>query len=314
MRCCFSAFRTAVASATRGGRRGVGLIIALGLLSLLMITGVSFAILMRVERAGSANLRHATAARQMAKGGLNYAIAAILQDQSEALKPGQTAVWTNRRFEVATGTLSPPRTAQETKDDVLWIDDQLFISQDQSKSKNQYGDVSLARVLSADLSQYLPAADRERAERIRMDGRDYASPEWVPVVVGGSPIGRYAFIALETTGRLDANLVHAADRWMGGSPAEIRLDKDVVLDVNDALKFANARKVYGRYETIPELARNPGIDGNELANFDVFSYGIPDRIPQTPAVDTPEARSAHNQLYPLTKGRRVDIGDLQDNE
>ena len=65
---------------TTDRRAGVALVIALGLLSLMLITGVAFTIMMRVERAGAANLRHATAARQLARGGIAYAIAAINDD------------------------------------------------------------------------------------------------------------------------------------------------------------------------------------------------------------------------------------------
>lgn len=53
-----------------GRRRGSALLVVLGFLSFLMISGVAFAILMRVERQATSNYKHAVAARHLLEAGL----------------------------------------------------------------------------------------------------------------------------------------------------------------------------------------------------------------------------------------------------
>jgi hypothetical protein len=300
----------------QGGRRsGVALVIVLGLLALLMITGVSFTILMRIERSGASNLRHASAARQMAKGGIAYAIAALNHNIGTNRTPG----WANRRF-ITDSPRDDERDEQERDGRVLgnlWIPEDIFISVDESEDNPR--SVATARVLSAESAHYLPAALRYRAEVTRKVDKTvdktYASPEWIPVVSLEAIVGRYAYVVLNTTGLLDANRVNDAstNRWMGSSPTEMRLDPEVQLDVVDAATFASQRTTHGHYETLPELSRlNTGVDGQALANFDVFSYSLPSLIPEIPAILPPDPKAvdaaiAHVLLRTRTQGRRLDI-------
>ena len=290
----------------RDPRAGVALLIVLGLLALLMITAVAFTILMRIERASASNLRHASAARQMAKGGLAYAIAALNADIGTNRYPD----WPDRLYTPANHSAEYPANRPK-----LHIPEDIFFSVDEEKFYAD--DVTEARVLSAETARYLPGARRYRAEIIRDNHENaYASPEWIPVTADGKIIGRYAYVILNTSGLLDANRVHtntvaASARWIGAEPGELQLDPAVQRDVvrqnmAQPLKFALDRAKHGRYETLPELATlNTGVDGAALANFDVFSYAVPDLMPAKAAI--PETQGLHDTLRTRTQGRRIDI-------
>ena len=296
----------------RASRSGIAMIVVLGLLSLLMITGVAFTILMRIERAGASNLRHTTAARQMAQGGIAYAIAALNRDIGDR----QTPVWTNRVFRTAENRTQQERNGKIV--DKLRIAEDVFFSvlEDDPQPRN----VASARILTAEAAQHLPGALRHRADMLTYNDVEYAAPEWIPVVSEGTVVGRYAYAILETTGLLDANLVNGPDtnRWMGADPAEIRIDPKVQLDVVNVKDFTDQRTIHGRYETLPELTlQNDGLDGKALQNFGTFSYSPPDLIPAEPH---PKASgdmiTAHEALLTQLrqKGRprrRIDIGTEQ---
>lgn len=313
-------------------RAGVALVIVLGLLALLMITGVAFTILMRIERAGASNMRHAATARQMAKGGLAYAIAAIDRDIGDKVDPG----WSNRTLRITAANGEILRTQQEHSADsaVTRIAEDIFLSLHEAEDNPRA--VATARVLSREAAQHLPGALRYRAEMLQKEIQPpnmaepngyYAQPEWIPVTHNGSHngsiIGRYAYVVLNTTGLLDANVVHdaTATRWLGNSAGEIRLDPDLQLDVMPptpkyplpAQAFYVHRDIgegsaggYGRYESLPELARkNSGLDGPALQNFGVFSYNPPDLIPLEAAIAANQVR--HTTLRNKLKGQKIDI-------
>ena len=305
----------------RDPRAGVALLIVLGLLALLMITAVAFTILMRIERASASNLRHTTAARQMAKGGLAYAIAALNAEIGTSRYPA----WTNRLYTPFEHDPSNPNNRRK-----LRIPEEIFFSVDEEK--RYFNQVAEARVLTVETARYLPGALRHRAEMIRdMAGKVYDCPEWIPVTKDGAKngdiIGRYAYVILNTSGLLDANCVHtnttaALARWLGADPGELQLHPDVQRDVvpqdmSQPLQFALDRARDGRYETTPELAElNKGVKGPALANFDVFSYAVPDMMPVEPVPGaSDDMKAAHKSLMKNLGGdydkkipaRRIDI-------
>ncbi|MDD5706110.1 MAG: hypothetical protein PHR35_09300 [Kiritimatiellae bacterium] len=280
-------------------RSGVALIVVLGLLALLMITAVAFTIMMRVERSGASNLRHATAARQMAKGALAYAIAAIDDNVGDDIYPA----WTNRIY-----TTKPEgRTGRE-----LRLAEDIFISVDEDEDSP--GSVAHARVLSDRALAHIPQALRPYVEIIK-DSRDtaddpaYAQPEWIPVRAEDGIVGRYAYAIVNVSGLLDANFVHGTNHWLGASPGEIRLHPDAEPDVADADDFANDRDDHGRYDTLEELTKlNTGLHGDELANFEVFSYALPEMIPVTSIMTNKVFTDAHDRVRAATGGRKIFIG------
>jgi Tfp pilus assembly protein PilX len=233
------------------GRRGVALIIVLGLLGLLLISAVSFAVLMRTERNAATNYRHTSSARQMLHAGLARAIEDINADIGEDLCPA----WTNRTVITGSFTNKYPES--------------MFFSRYTLTGSGD--DPVPARLLTKDVMTYIPVLYHRRlTENI------YASPEWIPITYSNSTIGRYAYAVIDSSGLLDANLVcdPTTNRWLGTSPKEIRLDPNILSrkDLTNATTFANDRTTHKRYETVSELATlNGGIDTSKLANFEVFS-------------------------------------------
>jgi Tfp pilus assembly protein PilX len=233
------------------GRRGVALIIVLGLLGLLLISAVSFAVLMRTERNAATNYRHTSSARQMLHAGLARAIEDMNADIGDDLCPA----WTNKTYISGSFTNKYPES--------------LFFSRYDSAGTGS--DPVPARLLTKDVMSYIPVLYHRRlTENI------YAPPEWIPITYSNSVIGRYAYAVIDTSGLLDANLVYdpTTNRWLGTSPGEIRLDPAILSrkDLINETTFRDDRDNAGRYETVSELASlNGGINYSNLANFEVFS-------------------------------------------
>jgi Tfp pilus assembly protein PilX len=231
-------------------RRGVALIIVLGLLGLLLISAVSFAVLMRTERNAATNYRHTSSARQMLHAGLARAIEDINADIGADLCPA----WTNRTI------ITPGLTNAYPEN--------MFFSRDTG------GDQIPARLLTKDVMTYIPVLYHRR-----LTDNTYATPEWIPITYSNSVIGRYAYAVIDTSGLLDAHRVYdpATNRWLGTSLGEVRLDPAILSrkDLTNTTAFVSNRDVVraaGRYETVSELATlNGGIDYAKLANFEVFS-------------------------------------------
>lgn len=108
-----------------------------------------------------------------------------------------------------------------------------------------------------------------------------ARPHWTAIDVGGQVRGRYAYIALNTSGLLDANQVGGTNRLGGASPRELVLTNTVLADFVGAKaveEFLSARSDDLRYETLGELlALNEGTLTN-CSNFDVFSLSREDQL------------------------------------
>jgi hypothetical protein len=234
-------------------RRGVALIIVLGLLGLLLISAVSFAVLMRTERNAATNYRHTSSARQMLHAGLARAIEDINADIGADLCPA----WTNRT--VISGSLTNE------------YPENIFFSRDTG------GDQIPARLLTKDVMTYIPVLYHRR-----LTDNTYTTPEWIPIkypIGTENTIGRYAYAVIDTSGLLDAHRVYdtATNRWLGTSLGEVRLDPAILSrkDLTNTTAFRSNRDVVraaGRYETVSELATlNGGIDYAKLANFEVFS-------------------------------------------
>lgn len=284
----------------RRTRTGSALLIVLGLLALLMITGVAFAILMRIERSSASNLRHTAMARQLAKGGLAYAIAALDEELKADLSTNRY-----RNYHWPDRICKPSADARRT----VHIAEDAFLSLDREAI---YSDqVANAHVLTAETARYLPGGLRYRVELVRNEFDEvYNRPEWIPVRAKGGDdkqdeiIGRYAYVILNTTGLLDANSVHtnsaedSIGRGIGADAGELQLHPAAQPDVVNLTQFLAVRAEHGRYETVAELATlNGGLKGEELSSLDVFSYSQPDMIPPAPpAKATSEMRAAHISL------------------
>ena len=223
-------------------RSGMALVIVLGLISLLLISSVTFAIMMRIERASSANARNTTMARQSAKSALAYALAAIDHNIGTNKK---WAAWqsTDRNSPVWTSPSDPRLPLEQAsisyddrREPKFWKD--TFGSVDHGIATNEVSSRAIARVLGNQMQYYLAPGIRHRAwaQRYSSDNDPQPeedmfviAPEWVPMTggtngVGDGVVGRCAFLALDTSGYLDSPALcrdGAVDRAYGASAAEI---------------------------------------------------------------------------------------------
>ena len=127
-------------------------------------------------------------------------------------------------------------------------------------------DAATARILSRHMRNFIPGAFRDDVAR--------APCEWLPFEVGGSVTGRYAYVALNTSGMLDLNIVgrDGVARALGNDPAEIRIDG--LPDVTSATDFNRIREETGFIRSLGQLSEieGHGLDVDHLVNFAPFSF------------------------------------------
>ena len=81
---------------------------------------------------------------------------------------------------------------------------------------------------------------------------------WCDIRINNKTTGRYAFIAINSTGLLDANHAGGSKRSFGLFPKEIQLC--VFPDIKSASEFTSTRSIHAPYESIAELNKlNKGI-------------------------------------------------------
>ena len=237
----------------------MALVIVLGLISLLLISSVTFAIMMRIERASSANARNTIMARQATRSALTYAVAAINQNVGDSQWPqwrdendASSPVWkyvTEPTFPFAHGNANSgdSRPIHFWKDTFGSVDHNIWGEGEDGWGKGEYPSRRApARLMGSQLQQYLPYGIRHRAyaQRYRngTSGQilpddshdcDIVAPEWVPMTAGtnavnmGNIVGRCAFLAFNTSGYLDIPALckegNSPVRAYGASASEIKV-------------------------------------------------------------------------------------------
>lgn len=181
---------------TSSRRRGSALVIVLGILSVMLLMAVAFSTFVRTERGGSTNLKNSFVARTSLFTALGRAMEAIDVSFGSATNDDPVAAWPQ------------PWLASAEKGDKF-----------QSAALAE-GETAGAHILTAEIAQHLTPAQLALARSARCN--------WAPIYssISASPansarsggsygdfgrptedslVGRYAFIALDTTGLLDMN-------------------------------------------------------------------------------------------------------------
>ena len=333
-------------SSAQSARSGMALVIVLGLIALLVISSITFAIMMRIERASSANARNTTMARQTAKSALAYAIAAIDQNIGTNRYPHwdkdgthynneqidrENLVWrcpTQPRLPLDSGGYG----ASDARTNYFWKD--TFGSADHKLVKGQESRRAPARLFTDQMARYLSKGIRHRAyaqyystpdnlnKKYPEETRDRIAPEWVPMTGGtniinmNNVIGRYAFMAFNTSGYLDIPAICADgpdqrrgfgssaseivpvsrlfarnnDRKSGQGNENIRITNKPKEHYEEAIKKLKETNRGGNFGTVAEILalNNKGNDpetGELLeyfasgAAYSAFNFSAPDRIP-----------------------------------
>lgn len=341
-------------SGTTSRRDGMALVIVLGLIALLIISSVTFAILMRVERAGAANARNTIMARQVVKGALSYAIAAIENNatnrypvmyaagydevdndplNSQTIWHGMKASnWNAPYWSCFTDPQKPRQATTDTPREVRFWKDALG-SVDHVVGKEFSNFRATARIMTQSAENYLPGGVRHRAiaENIG-SSTDKVAPEWIPVATRmpkddtdlGDVVGRYAFLAFDTTGAPDLTAIATkgnVDRGFGADPAEIQLVSGFFDGTTDSKKFKTKNESIKRFESISEIIAanpSPGVpgrpwdfdDGSVFAqgsSYSAYSYCPPDLAPRKS--DTENDKTSEGKRF-LEKINIGGVGNL----
>lgn len=305
----------------------------LGMLALVTMMVIAFAILMRQEQGSSAAYQHKLAANTM----LYTAVGQALTDLNRKAIEGSDR---NNRLTDANWpwTFSPQwndgwivadNADISRSDHVRGPEDVLF----SVWRKNQSMDPFLSFMLHREMGNYFTRPFMRRITETEVPGQQLANrlgqmtlskAEWCPLYAlddkrsGYRTIeGRFCYAMANTSSLLDVNEVGGVTRGLGASPREIKLDYRILPDFDTAQKvtgFLNARSRFGLIHSLDELTRlsNPGspqdpnINPNRLASFRVFSKALPELVPSQnwPAASTTRS--------PLFRQPKINIRTLAD--
>lgn len=237
-------------------KNGVALVMVLGLLTVMIILAVSFAVSMRTERLASGNYADTVRAREL----VHVALARAMNDLAVNLGP--------------TGLYQP--------------DGKVYPSWNVTNSYTNTDDIGAARwstniyLIKGEATNYIP-----RALWLETTNADLTSSSnhWLPIESAAPPaaglppatnlMGRVAYLILNCSSLLDANYAGSAGARSGGTnPQEIaiaNLEEIGVAGLND---FLTARNSAVRYETLAQL-NSMGDFYNPATNLFVYSRALP---------------------------------------
>ena len=177
-------------------RRGSALVIVLGILAVMMLMAVAFSTFVRTERGGSTNLKNAFVARTSLFTAVGRAMEAIDLSFGSATNDDPVAAWPQPWLASAEGgdhfqsaILGEGETAG------------AHVLTDKIAKHLTPAQLALARAAKCNWAPIYSSINASSANSARNGGRygNYGRP------TEDSLIGRYAFIALDTTGLLDMN-------------------------------------------------------------------------------------------------------------
>ncbi|MDD3603745.1 MAG: hypothetical protein PHD86_00975 [Kiritimatiellae bacterium] len=222
-------------------RQGIALIMVLGVLTIITLLAVSFAITMRTERLAAENYVYVVKARQL----LNYALSRAIFESDNYLGGSDPMMYPD--FSQS----GPPLT-------------NAFVSFGTAEAPGDF--------LYGEVTNFIPRSVWEEAQT----AMDHV--EWARIKDPGSTnyIGRFAYLVLDCSGLLDANLVGGLDRGPGTNSQEITITS--LDDVSPLGTFVTARDTsWIRFETLPELLYVDGLSPPS-SNFFVYSRFIDDHL------------------------------------
>jgi len=302
-------------SSSTDRRRGIALIIVLGMLSVMMVLAVAFAISMRTERIVAGNHLEVVRSRQLVYAALARALRDIDQDLTRYNTEAYPAQWSTRTVNLGTrnavnlytgevvnlltkasldccGKFPSPGKVMDKSggwmvdsnaywspgaldDPLLWPPNGVWV-----ESSNDSGTVQ-NNTTNTITAQSDGGGPMDWGEWYRI--RDPALPQWMPVGAG-----RIAYLIVNVSGLLDANFVGKTpeDRGVGSNVHDIVLSD--LSDVVNADAFVQDRDQYtnvGLYETMFELKENnSGFVPTGPRNFHTYARAPSEIDGQLPAL------------------------------
>jgi len=217
---------------------GVAIILVLGMLAILMLSGAAFSLSMRIEREGAYNMRHGLQAHHMARGAVAQAIR-DLNDDLDGPSVSDFKIYPDWQGGILVSPKAPdPRSTR-------------------------------CRVLTRRAAEYVPASLLAAAKK--------AEPYWHPIYDQKHEMrGRTAYMVINTSGLLDASEAgdsNSTVRAVGQSPREIQVGGLMASgELVNIDEYVWDRLCLIRYETFAELNRLcNGLETDNIRNFFVHS-------------------------------------------
>ncbi len=228
-------------------RSGIALVMVLGVLSLMVLMAVSFAISMRTERVAAGNQLDTVRARHLARVGLVRAMDQLYRECGRDL-PDSNLVY--QEWAVTNSYTLDPTNAPPVD------------------------------LLKGSASNFVPRSLWDAAVAANDTNSPNSSNYWISIISDVKEtnsnygttnlIGRVAFMILNCSGLLDANFAGGAERGCGTNPVEIALTSLPEMSVAYTPILTN-RADWKRFETLEEL--------NELAGYESENFFIYSRAP-----------------------------------
>ncbi len=254
-----------------GARRcGSALLIVLGFLSFMIISGVSFSIYMRIERQASSNYRHAVSARHV----LNTALARAMEEVDSELRLDNSSFSQNDKNHPKRCELKFP----------FWWKGINAISSKPTRIRNSAVEDPTyngrnARVLSIEALSFLPpflVNDVRRYAAWQPGDDDYEGAKWR--TLDGPVNGRYAYLCVNVSDMLDVNKCRALTRDSFTNQVSLgHLFANDVLRQNFDSSAASDRRYFSlqdfyssRYERSQTDASSPYHSYLDRGNFQPF--------------------------------------------
>ncbi|MBI3987055.1 MAG: hypothetical protein HY343_09055 [Lentisphaerae bacterium] len=263
----------------RRDRRGVALILVLGMLAILIISAVTFAVSMRTERAAALYYANNLRAKQLAYAGLARAMEHIRLDMGSNVQAANAKVYP--AWDAQSSFQWRTNMTLITNLSYMWDTNMTLITANMTNFASSSNPIFIAESLSssnpvfiAAIPPFIPAALTGSVVAVdkACTNASPANNTWiyyhnfvVSVVSnqgGGFTtnrliLGRVSYLIVNCSGLLDANLAGSPTvaRGLGASPAEIVLNGLPEFSVGGPGFFLNQRaNIDKRYEMLDELA------------------------------------------------------------
>lgn len=242
-------------------QNGIALVMVLGVLSVMLLLAVAFAISMRTERVAAGNYADSVRARHLTHTALAHALDRLAGE-----------LGTNGLLGASGGSNYPPFT-------VLCSESPIYIN----PSTNPISLCLLHNPTLDDVpnefTNFVPRVFWDLATNMDQAAGSGADRHWVCENFDNDgteeALGRFKYLIIDCSGLLDANFVGNAGavRGTGTNPTEMVLANMSELN---SVNFFNNRSSHARYETQEELAKlNASGFHGQPTNFTVFSHALP---------------------------------------
>lgn len=229
-----------------GRRDGVALIAVVGILGVLVLLAISFAVSMRTERLASEAAMADTVDRNVLMGAVNSAIAEI-----------------NDVF--ANGDPTQPAAVKRPVMAYAPRDLRILASVSTAASPTQVG--ASAKLLEGLVADWIPLRYFTPGSTY-FDGEDAAAKaDWIDVAsADGRVVGRYAWVAFDCSGMLDANMVGDVGSTRNDGTQIDQIDAASLPGVTDSANLTANRSNFRQFFTPAEVIElNDGAGTNEQA-------------------------------------------------